>query len=87
MDSYHVELKQSAEKDLRGLPRQIIRRVFLRLKKLAVNPFENAVKLVGTEDSYRIRVGDYRVVYKGDPADKHVWVIYIRHRREAYRGL
>ena len=47
----------------------------------------NSVKLSGTDDLYRIRVGDYRVIYGVDHNLKLIVIHYIRHRRDVYRGL
>jgi mRNA interferase RelE/StbE len=53
---------------------------------LAVNPRPSGVKkLRGTRDLWRIRVGDYRVVYRVDDSERLVDVSHVRHRREAYQ--
>jgi mRNA interferase RelE/StbE len=59
-----------------------------RIEKLEKDPFpQQAIKLSGTERLYRIRVGDYRIVYKVDTQVKQIMVHYVRHRREVYRRL
>jgi len=88
MASYQIELKKSAEKDLRRLASDVVTRVGERMKSLADDPFPVGVrKLEATEGFYRLRVGDYRVVYKVLAEERLVVVYYVRHRREAYRSL
>ena len=88
MGSYRIELRSSVEKDMRALPRAAITRVLERLESLADEPFPAGVrKLTGTERLYRIRVGDYRVLYEVDHSAGVVTIHYVRHRRDAYRSL
>ncbi|MCD6335971.1 MAG: type II toxin-antitoxin system RelE/ParE family toxin [Candidatus Latescibacteria bacterium] len=59
-----------------------------RIKRLKTDPFPRGVtKLSGTERLYRIRMGDYRIVYEVDTQAKQVIIHYVRHRREVYRAL
>jgi len=86
MPEYVVSFRRSAEKDLRRLDRTVQRRVLQAIDGLAQIPRPDGCrKLVGTEDAFRIRVGDYRVIYTVDDAVFIVAIENIRHRREAYR--
>lgn len=86
MASYKVVLKPSVEKDLRGLPGQVVPRVWRVFEKLTGNPFPTgSVKLSGAEHLRRLRVGDYRIVYGVEAESRVVTVHYVRHRREVYR--
>ncbi len=88
MASYKVVPKPSVEKDLRSLPKSTIVRVMKQIDGLANDPFpRQTVKLEGGEELYRIRVGDYRVIYGVDRAARLVTIHYVRHRREVYRKL
>jgi mRNA interferase RelE/StbE len=59
-----------------------------RIEKLKDEPSPHGVeKLEGAERLYRIRVGDYRIVYEVDTQAKEIMILYVRHRREAYRAL
>jgi len=88
MASYRVVLKPSVEKDLRSLPRGMLVRVTATIEKLVDDPMpRQSVKLTGAERLHRLRVGDYRIIYSVDPEAGEVVVHYVRHRREAYRGL
>ncbi|MBI4415963.1 MAG: type II toxin-antitoxin system RelE/ParE family toxin [Euryarchaeota archaeon] len=80
-----MSFKPSVERDLRRLPRDVIRRVLVVAERLSENPFpRQAAKLSGAERLYRIRVGDYRIIYEVDTSAKAVTVHYVRHRKAAY---
>jgi len=85
--SYTLRLERQAEKELRSLPLQVLRRIDKRLISLADNPWpRGSSKLKGKEsEGWRIRVGDYRILYTVDPARNIIKVYRIKHRREAYR--
>jgi mRNA interferase RelE/StbE len=82
---YRVTLKSSAEKEFLRLPDPVSVRIFPRIKALATNPRpQGCKKLKGGRDEWRIRVGDYRVIYTVDDEEKIVKVTRIAHRREVY---
>ena len=86
MASYKVVFKPSVEKDLRALPQSAVGRVFKKIEVLSDEPSpRQSSKLAGAEHLYRIRVGDYRVIYSVDKDLKQIVVHYVRHRREVYR--
>ncbi|PYS21796.1 MAG: type II toxin-antitoxin system RelE/ParE family toxin [Acidobacteria bacterium] len=88
MASFRVVPKPSVEKDLRSLPKSTIIRVMKQIDELANEPLpRKALKLEGGEDLYRVRVGDYRIVYGIDRIAKLVTIHYVRHRRDVYRKL
>lgn len=81
-----VLLKPSAEKDLNKLPKKLAEKISLVIAALKNNPFPvGCQKLSAEDDIYRVRVGNYRVVYFWDKAGKKLLVTRIRHRREVYR--
>ncbi len=86
MASYRIEWKNSAYKELQKLPRQMITRIVAEVGNLSSNPFPPGVKkLVGSEYSYRIRVGDYRVVYEIIEDKLIIEIVRVRHRKDVYR--
>jgi len=86
MEPFAVVLTASAEKDLRGLDRTTLRRVIAAIQTFAHNPFPaGAIKLTDADRLYRVRVGQYRVIYEVEPAEGIITVHYRRHRRDAYR--
>ncbi len=88
MESYNVIFKPSVEKDLKSLDRKLVRRIIDRIVKLGGEPLcRGAIKLSGSKFLYRIRVGEYRIVYQVDSVSRKVVVHHIRHRRDVYRAL
>ena len=86
MASYNVVWRASAERDLRKLDHVVIPKILASIADLALNQSPPQMKkLVGAESTYRIRIGDYRVIYQVDADAKSVTIYHIRHRREAYR--
>ncbi|MGQ9572202.1 MAG: type II toxin-antitoxin system RelE family toxin [Dehalococcoidia bacterium] len=88
MGSYRIEFKRSAEKDIRRIAPAFIPNILTRVEALSEEPTpRQALKLSGSEKTYRLRVGDYRVIYEVDAEAQTVVIYHIRHRREAYRRL
>jgi len=86
MDSYKIEWKRSALKELKQLPKENVSRIFKAVEELAANPFPNKVKkLTDSEHSFRIRIGDYRIVYSIFPEILIVEIIRIKHRKDVYK--
>lgn len=86
MASYRIEWKSSAAKELKRLPRDIIPRVVDAVGRLASDPFPSgAAKLKGSQQTYRIRVGDYRVVYTVANDVLVIEIVRVRYRRDVYR--
>lgn len=86
MASYEIHWKTSAERELRSIDPQHILRIVNAVDALASNPLPSKCrKLRGSKRDYRIRVGDYRVIYKVDRKGKLITIYRVRHRSEAYR--
>ena len=86
MAHYAVCFRRSAEKDLRKLDAAPRRRVLRSIDALVSNPRPvGCRKLYGSENAYRIRIGDYRVIYTVDDDVLVVAIERVRHRREVYR--
>ena len=80
-----VSFVRSAENELLALEKNIAKRTLSKINLLENDPYgQNSQKLAGGK-GYRIRLGDYRVVYTINKETKTVTVIRIRHRREVYR--
>lgn len=88
MTSYSVVFKPSVQKDLRRLPKATLARVLKRLEELGEQPLpRQATKLAGAERLYRVRVGEYRIVYEVESNAQRLTIHVVRHRREVYRDL
>ncbi len=82
---YQVLLSKSVQKELDRLPNAIANRILVRLAGLETNPRPADVKKLKGRDAWRIRVGDYRVIYEIHDRVLQVIVITVGHRREIYR--
>jgi mRNA interferase RelE/StbE len=85
--SYKLSIKPSAGKELEAVGSKADRtRIVAKIAALATNPRPHgSEKLAGYDDRYRIRQGNYRVVYEIDDDASHVTIYKIGHRREVYR--
>jgi mRNA interferase RelE/StbE len=85
--SYTVKISRPAEKFLRGLTdKKLYQRLREALTALEENPRSvNSVKLQSNEELYRVRVGDYRIVYQIQDKQLIVLVVQVGYRREIYR--
>lgn len=84
-DSYSLVVKKSAERELRTLPKADLRRVTDRIRGLAQDPRPPGHEKLSGQEHYRIRQGDYRVVYAIDDDHRVITIVKIGHRREVYR--
>ena len=86
--SYHIKIKKSARHELASLPRPDRRRVARAISALADDPRpRGARKIVATDDSYRIHVGDYRIVYEIQEDVLLILIVKIGNRKDIYRKL
>jgi mRNA interferase RelE/StbE len=85
VSSYAVELKPSARKELESLPDTVLARVVRKMEALGSDPRPaGCKKLRGYKDQWRVRIGDWRIVYIIDDPARLVSVTRIAHRREVY---
>jgi mRNA interferase RelE/StbE len=86
VSDHKITFARSARKELEGLSKRDIQRVFQKIESLSRNPRPPGCrKLVGSIDLWRIRVGNYRVIYSINDEQSIIDIIAIRHRSEAYR--
>jgi mRNA interferase RelE/StbE len=83
--AYRVLITRSAEKEIERLPDGVRRLVVRRILALADDPRPHGSQKLSGEDKYRIRQGDYRVVYTIEDAVVTVTVVRVAHRSDAYR--
>ena len=86
MAFYNLVWRRSAERELRGLPRNAIARLVVLAESLRDNPQpQGARKLVNAEHTYRLRSGDYRLIYTVERNRLIIEVVRVAHRKQAYR--
>jgi mRNA interferase RelE/StbE len=88
MPEYVITFAKSARKDLERLPPQISERVLDRIERLSAQPRPpGSIKLRDESGLWRIRIGNYRVIYSIDDKKEVVDVSLVRHRKDVYRDL
>ena len=86
MEPFEIQWRSSTRKDLRSLPRHEVARLVSAVADLASNPQPHgSQKLSGSERTYRIRVGDYRVIYEVFADSRVIEIQRVRHRKDVYR--
>ncbi len=84
---YSIEIKHSAAREIEALPLSDRRKVVERIGRLAEDPRPRGCEKLAGGERYRVRQGDYRIVYSVEDALLIVWIVKIGHRRDVYRGL
>ncbi|UCE53928.1 MAG: type II toxin-antitoxin system RelE/ParE family toxin [Desulfobacterales bacterium] len=85
MAEYKIFFKRLAVKDLDPIPKKDLQRIIKRIESLAEDPMPAGCEKLSNQDRYRIRQGNYRIVYSIQNKDLTVWVVKIGHRRDVYR--
>ena len=86
MASFEIQWKSSAKKELRKIDNKEIVKILNEIEKLSLDPYPtNHKKLLGTEHIYRIKIGNYRVIYSIENDKLIIEIIRVRHRKDAYR--
>ena len=81
---YEVFLLPPAQKDLNGLEVRIFRQIIKKIRALTDEPRPHGCLKLTAEEGYRIRAGDYRVLYRIDDEAKRIFIYRIKHRKDAY---
>ena len=85
MANYAITFARPARRELESFEAHVVKRIFPKIESLARQPRPPGCrKLVGEEDLWRVRVGDYRIIYSIDDVREVVDIIAIRHRSKAY---
>lgn len=85
MAKYRIEIKKSAAKELGRIPKRDLRRIVRRISALAANPRPEGCVKLAAQEKYRIRQGEYRILYAIEDDVPTVCVVKIAHRRNVYR--
>ncbi len=85
MASYSLQIKRSAVKEVEALPLKDRRRIVRKIQALARNPRPEGCEKLSGQDKYRLRQGDYRILYSVDDAAEAAVIVKIGHRRDVYR--
>ena len=85
MAEYKIFLRRSVKKDLSSISKNDLKRILEKIKSLAVDPRPTGCEKLSGQEKYRLRQGNYRIVYSIQDYDLTVWVVKVGHRREVYR--
>lgn len=86
MEKYKIEFKKTATKELNSLPNKEIKKIINAINQLVVNPRLTNSKKLSASEYYRIRVGDYRILYEIKDQLLIIYIIKIAHRKDIYRA-
>jgi mRNA interferase RelE/StbE len=86
MASYELVFKKSVARDLRELPKKDLQRVLARIRELSANPRPQACEKLSGLPRYRIRQGNYRIVYEIQDQRLVVLIVKVAHRKSVYRA-
>jgi len=84
MASYSIEIKKSASKEIAKLPKAILSRVLEKIRLLENEPRPTGCKKLSADEKYRIRVGNYRILYEIVNDKLIVYVVKVSHRKDVY---
>jgi mRNA interferase RelE/StbE len=85
MESYRIIVKKSVSKDLKKLPKKEIQRILTAIQGLSENPRPSQAKKLSGQERYRLRQGDYRILYSIEDNQLIVCVVKVRNRRDVYK--
>jgi mRNA interferase RelE/StbE len=83
---YQIEVTRAAQRDLASLPKSVFKRVDAKIQSLSEDPHPRGSKKL-EDNLFRVRVGDYRIIYQVISGRIVVVIVRVRHRREVYRDL
>ncbi len=85
MAEYELLFKESVWKDLKKIPKRDLKRILSRVEKLGDDPRPMGCEKLTGDELYRVRQGNYRIVYSIQDNELTVWVIKVGHRKAVYR--
>jgi len=85
MEKFKIEFKQSAVKELHSIPKKDLKRIILKILALAIDPRPSGCIKLSNQENYRIRMGNYRILYSIEDEILIVFVVKIGHRKNIYR--
>ena len=85
MENYRILFRNSASKELRGIPRAVLKKIWDRIEALAREPRPPGSEKMAGREHYRLRRGDYRIVYSIDDREKRILIDKVGHRKDIYR--
>ena len=85
MAEYEIFFKESVWKDLKGIPKKDLKRILARIESFGDEPRPIGGEKLAGHELYRVRQGNYRILYSIQDNELTIWIIKIGHRKEVYR--
>ena len=85
MAEYKIFFKKSVWKDFQSIPDKDLKKILNRIESLSSNPRLSRSQKLSGQERYRLRQGQYRIVFSIQDKELTVWVVKVGHRREIYR--
>ena len=85
MVEYSIFFKNSVKKDFSLIPKKDLQRILAKIKSLGNDPRPAACEKLSGQEKYRLRQGNYRIIYSIQDNELTVWVVKVGHRKEVYR--
>jgi mRNA interferase RelE/StbE len=85
MAAYNIFLRKSVEKDFSPIPKKDIQKILRRIKALGKDPRPSGCEKLTGRERYRVRQGQYRIVYSIQDEVLTVWIVKVAHRKDVYR--
>lgn len=85
MVEYKIYFREAVEKDFRLIPKKDLQKILLRIESLAKDPRPPGHEKLTGQERYRVRQGQYRIVYSIQDKELTVWVVKVGHRKDVYR--
>ena len=85
MGKYKLQIKKSAEKELRKIPKKELIKIINKIQNLSEDPHPVGSIKISNQEKYRLRIGNYRVLYKVEDNILTIFIIKVGHRKDIYR--
>ena len=85
MEKYKLQIKKSAEKELRKIPKRELIKIINKIQNLSEDPHPVGSIKLSNQEKYRLRIGNYRVLYKVEDNILTIFIIKVGHRKDIYR--
>lgn len=80
-----IQILPHADRQFKKLPRQLQATLINKIESLAYSPFPSGIKKLANKDAFRLRVGNYRVIYQVNKKTQVITILFIAHRKDIYR--
>ena len=85
MASYKICFKETVEKDFKSIPKKDVKKIYQRISQLAFDPRPQGSEKLTDQERYRIRQGNYRIIYSIQDDQLTVWIVKVGDRKDIYR--